>query len=137
MVTGLAQLFLETGPAGDRPQPLLAVDDPPGGPVMVSVEYHPHEGRSDELLAVLGVGAPLFPNLPPPRVGADMLGIPVELGSFRRREGDRASPLATRPPRPGEWPPSTREVWCLACRLPSVTGVFGPPDPASIEGSAR
>ncbi len=40
-------------PAGDWPQPLLAVDDPPGGPVMVSVEYHPREGRSDELLAAL------------------------------------------------------------------------------------
>ena len=35
-------------PAGDWPQPLLAVDDPPGGPVMVSIEYHPREGLSDE-----------------------------------------------------------------------------------------
>jgi len=40
-------------PAGDWPQPLLVVDDPPGGPVMVSVEYHPRQGRSDELLAAL------------------------------------------------------------------------------------
>jgi predicted MFS family arabinose efflux permease len=40
-------------PAGDWPQPLVAADEPPGGPVMVSVEYWPSPGRTDELLAAL------------------------------------------------------------------------------------
>jgi MFS family permease len=40
-------------PAGDWPQPQLSADDPAGGPVMVSVEYHPRDGCSDALLAAL------------------------------------------------------------------------------------
>jgi MFS family permease len=40
-------------PAGDWPAPHLAGDEPPGGPVMVTVEYRPREGRSGDLLAEL------------------------------------------------------------------------------------
>jgi hypothetical protein len=40
-------------PAGDWPAPSLGGDDPPGGPVMVTVEYRPHQGRDDELIAAL------------------------------------------------------------------------------------
>jgi predicted MFS family arabinose efflux permease len=40
-------------PAGDWPAPRLAADEPPGGPVMVTVEYRPREGLADELLAEL------------------------------------------------------------------------------------
>ncbi len=43
----------ELMPAGDWPQPLLAAGDPPGGPVMVTVEYRPREGMTDELLAAV------------------------------------------------------------------------------------
>ena len=43
----------ELVPAGDWPQPLLAADEPPGGPVMVSVEYWPREGLADDLLVAL------------------------------------------------------------------------------------
>jgi hypothetical protein len=43
----------ELVPAGDWPQPLLAADEPPGGPVMVTVEYRPREGREGDLLAAL------------------------------------------------------------------------------------
>ena len=40
-------------PAGDWPAPNLAADGPPGGPVMVSVEYRALPEREDELLAAL------------------------------------------------------------------------------------
>ena len=43
----------ELMPAGDWPQPLLAADEPPGGPVMVTVEYWPRQGLADDLLAAL------------------------------------------------------------------------------------
>jgi MFS family permease len=43
----------ELMPAGDWPQPMLAADQAPGGPVMVSVEYWPRDGRADDLLAAL------------------------------------------------------------------------------------
>jgi Transmembrane secretion effector len=40
-------------PAGDWPQPRLAGDGTPGGPVMVSVEYLALSGREADLLAAL------------------------------------------------------------------------------------
>ena len=40
-------------PAGDWPQPLLAADEPPGGPMMVSVQYRSRPGRSNDLLVAL------------------------------------------------------------------------------------
>jgi len=40
-------------PAGDWPSPPLTADEPPEGPVMVSVEYHPQPGLEDEFLAAL------------------------------------------------------------------------------------
>jgi MFS family permease len=40
-------------PAGDWPTPNLAADSPPGGPVMVSVEYWPLPEREDDLLTAL------------------------------------------------------------------------------------
>lgn len=40
-------------PAGDWPQPHLAAENQPGGPVMVSVEYHSRSGLSNEVLAAL------------------------------------------------------------------------------------
>jgi len=40
-------------PAGDMPAPAYVGDDPPGGPVMVSVEYRPRAGVGDDLLAAL------------------------------------------------------------------------------------
>ena len=40
-------------PAGDWPAPHLAAEAPPGGPVMVTVEYRPREGLHDDLLAAL------------------------------------------------------------------------------------
>ena len=40
-------------PAGDWRAPNLAADGPPGGPVMVSVEYRALPEREDELLAAL------------------------------------------------------------------------------------
>jgi predicted MFS family arabinose efflux permease len=57
-VAGLRYRFqsispLELQPAGDWPQPLLAADEPPGGPVMVTVEYRANEGFEDDLVAAL------------------------------------------------------------------------------------
>ncbi len=43
----------ELMPAGDWPQPLLVGDEAPGGPVMVTVDYRPREGLTDDLLAAL------------------------------------------------------------------------------------
>ena len=43
----------ELMPAGDWPQPMLAADQAPGGPVMVTVEYRAGDGRADELLTAL------------------------------------------------------------------------------------
>ncbi len=43
----------ELVPAGDWPQPLLSAEEPPGGPVMVTVEYWPREGHTDELFVAL------------------------------------------------------------------------------------
>jgi len=40
-------------PAGDWPTPNLAADGPPGGPVMVSVEYRALPERADDLLTAL------------------------------------------------------------------------------------
>jgi MFS family permease len=40
-------------PAGDWPAPNLAADGPPGGPIMVSVEYRALPEREDDLLAAL------------------------------------------------------------------------------------
>jgi Transmembrane secretion effector len=40
-------------PAGDWPAPYLADGEPPGGPVMVTIEYRPSEGRARELLTAL------------------------------------------------------------------------------------
>jgi MFS family permease len=40
-------------PAGDWPQPVLAADTSPIGPVLVSVEYHAAEGRAEEMVAAL------------------------------------------------------------------------------------
>ena len=40
-------------PAGDWPLPPLSGDDPPTGPVMVSVEYHPQPALEDSFLAAL------------------------------------------------------------------------------------
>ena len=43
----------ELRPTGDWPAPLLAPDEPPGGPVMVTLEYWPQDGRAVDLLAAL------------------------------------------------------------------------------------
>ena len=40
-------------PASDWPQPALAVDASPIGPVLVSVEYHADEGKAEEMVAAL------------------------------------------------------------------------------------
>jgi MFS family permease len=40
-------------PAGDWPQPQLAADTSPIGPVLVSVEYHAVEGHAEEMVAAL------------------------------------------------------------------------------------
>jgi MFS family permease len=40
-------------PAGDWPAPQLAAGEPTGGPVMVSVEYRPRSGLTEDLLAAL------------------------------------------------------------------------------------
>ena len=40
-------------PAGDWPQPTLAVDTQPVGPVLVSVDYHAAEGHAEEMVAAL------------------------------------------------------------------------------------
>jgi MFS family permease len=40
-------------PAGDWPQPQLAADTSPIGPVLVSVEYYAVEGRTEEMVAAL------------------------------------------------------------------------------------
>jgi MFS family permease len=40
-------------PAGDWPQPHLAVEDHPRGQMMVTIEYRPVRGREDEVLAAL------------------------------------------------------------------------------------
>jgi MFS family permease len=43
----------ELMPAGDWPQPILTVDDPPDGPVMVTVEYRSREGSDEDLVTEL------------------------------------------------------------------------------------
>jgi MFS family permease len=40
-------------PAGDWPEPHLADGDAPSGPVLVTVEYHPRDGLSGEMLSEL------------------------------------------------------------------------------------
>ena len=40
-------------PAGDWPQPELAVDSSPVGPIMVTIEYHALAGRAEEVVAAL------------------------------------------------------------------------------------
>ncbi len=40
-------------PAGDWPQPLVGAEEPPGGPVMVTVEYWPRPEMAEDLLVAL------------------------------------------------------------------------------------
>jgi MFS family permease len=43
----------ELRPTGDWPQPMLAPEESPGGPVMVTVEYWIRDGQADDLLSSL------------------------------------------------------------------------------------
>ena len=71
----------ELMPAGDWPQPLLVGDEAPGGPVMVTVDYRPREGLTDDLLAALEKA-----RFSRRRTGRDRLA-----GLDRRRRSDAGS----------------------------------------------